>query len=91
MMIEQLRQCVEKLQATSGRLDKENILKEYKDNEFVKKCLWYRFNKYIVFRRDLHHRENNTDSKTYYYCGKGYNKGNSETLKEKASDLVYVI
>ena len=48
-MIEQLKQCVEKLQATSGRLDKENILKEYKDNEFVKKCLWYRFNKYIVF------------------------------------------
>ena len=48
-MIEQLKQCVENLQATSGRLEKENILKEYKDNEFIKKCLWYRFNKYIVF------------------------------------------
>ena len=48
-MIEQLKQCVEKLQATTGRLEKEAILKEYADNEFVKKCLWYRFNKYIVF------------------------------------------
>lgn len=48
-MIEQLKACVEKLQATTGRLDKEAILKEYSDNEFVKKCLWYRFNKYIVF------------------------------------------
>ena len=48
-MIEQLEACVEKLQATTGRLEKEAILKEYAGNEFVKKCLWYRFNKYIVF------------------------------------------
>lgn len=48
-MIEQLKQCVERLQATSGRLEKEAILADYRYNEFVKKCLWYRFNKYIVF------------------------------------------
>jgi len=47
-MIENFSQLVTKLLSTSGRLEKERFLLEYKDDDDVKFYLWFLYNPYIV-------------------------------------------
>ena len=37
-----------KLAGTTSRLKKEEYLREYENNDYVKKCLYFRFNPYIT-------------------------------------------
>ncbi|MCL2586874.1 MAG: hypothetical protein FWE31_01390 [Firmicutes bacterium] len=47
-MIENLSELVKKLASTSGRLEKEKFLAEYKGDEDVRFYLWFLYNPYIV-------------------------------------------
>ena len=47
-MIKQFAELVNRLASTSGRLEKERILSEYRGNEDVKFYLWFLYNPYIV-------------------------------------------
>lgn len=47
-LIRRFLNLIKRLQSTSGRIEKENILKEYSDDEEVKAFLHFIFNPYIV-------------------------------------------
>ncbi|MCL2569755.1 MAG: hypothetical protein FWE16_00935 [Firmicutes bacterium] len=47
-MLEKFIELVNKLKSTTGRLEKEAFLREYKDNADVKAVLYFLFNPYIV-------------------------------------------
>lgn len=47
-ILERFNNLIERLQSTSGRIDKENILSEYKDDDEVKYLFDFIYNPYIV-------------------------------------------
>ena len=47
-MLKDFKELCDKLQSTTGRLEKEKYLREYEDNAYVKRCLFFLFNDYIV-------------------------------------------
>ena len=46
--MEELIRVVKELQATTGRLDKERILQENKDNDFIKRVFEFVYNPYVI-------------------------------------------
>ena len=46
--MEELIRVIKELQATTGRLEKERILQENKDNNFIKRVFKFTFNPYTI-------------------------------------------
>ena len=46
--MEELIRVVKELQATTGRLEKETILQENKDNDFIKRVFKFTYDPYLV-------------------------------------------
>lgn len=46
--MEELIKVIKELQSTTGRLEKERILQENKDNDFIKRVFEFTFNPYII-------------------------------------------
>ena len=47
-LIRRFLNLIKKLQSTSGRIEKENILKEYQDDEEIKEIFKFIYDPYIV-------------------------------------------
>ena len=47
-MLKDFKELCDKLQSTTKRTEKENYLREYEDNDYVKRCLFFLFNPYII-------------------------------------------